>query len=99
MLVYVHTHSRTYIGDDNSELGVEGVVHLPYSTFVAPEGVVVLAVSGVGVPCRGEELVPGCGICICLWDTVTWLPAHMGKHTLRYTVNKCGSTIINSCHC
>lgn len=65
----------THIRDDDGELWVECVVHLANGSFVTPEGVVVLAVLGVGVTDRGEHLVPGRGVGVRLWHAVRRLPA------------------------
>lgn len=66
---------NTHIWNDDSELGIQCVIHLPNGTFVTPEWVVLLCVLCVRVSCCGENLVPGCGIAVGLWDTVRWLPA------------------------
>lgn len=44
--------------------------------LVTPEGVVILTVLGIGIPDRGEQLVPGCGVGVGLRDAVGGLPAN-----------------------
>ncbi len=51
------------------------MIHLPNGTFITPERVVLLCVLSVWISCCSENLVPGCGIAVGLWDTVRWLPA------------------------
>lgn len=76
-------HCNTHIWNDDSELGIQCMIHLPNSTFVTPEWVVVLRVLGVRVSCRGEDLVPGCGITVRLWHTVRRLPGENLKTRLE----------------
>lgn len=67
--------AATHVGDDDGKFRVEGVVDLADGAFVTPEGVVILAVPGVRVADRGEQLVPGCGVGVGLRDAVGGLPA------------------------
>lgn len=66
----------THVWDDDGEFRVEGVVDFADGAFVTPEGVVVLAVLGIRVTDRGEQLVPGCGVGVGLRDAVGGLPAN-----------------------
>lgn len=61
------------IWNDDSELGIQCVIHLPNGTFVTPERVVLLCVLSFWISCCSENLVPGCGIAVGLRDTVRWL--------------------------
>lgn len=70
----VQVNERTVvIWNGDSELGIQCMIYLPNGTFVTPEWVVVLRVLRVWVSCCGEDLVPGRGITVGLWDTVRWL--------------------------
>lgn len=65
----------THIWNDDSELRVECMVHLANCSFITPEGVVVLAVLGVRVSDRREQLVPRRGVGVRLRHAVRRLPA------------------------
>lgn len=81
----------THIRNDDSKLWVECVVHLADCSFVTPEGVVVLTILGVWVTYCGEHLVPRCGIGVCLWHAVWWLPTNQ---ITQSDVDWCGTAHI-----
>lgn len=49
------------------------MVDFPNGALVTPERVVVLSVFRVGISGSCEDLVPECGVAVCVGDTVRWL--------------------------
>lgn len=51
------------------------MVDFPNCSLVTPEGVVILGIFCVGVPGRGEDLVPQSGVAVGFRNTMWWLTA------------------------
>lgn len=51
------------------------MIDFSHSSFVTPEGIVVLSIFCIGVSCSREDLVPVASVNIGLWNTVWWLTA------------------------
>lgn len=49
------------------------MVDFPNGALVTPERVVVLGILRVGISGSCEDLVPECGVAVCVGDTVRWL--------------------------